>query len=143
MNTRPDLIRRRIAVEKTLARYRPKQFDWRRGITCVHLARFHLRAMGHRIEGVPRIRSALAAKRALRSRGWNSATEMIDSKLPRIAPAQMLLGDLCAVAGTDGLDSLLICAGPLKLLGWHAEHGGFVTYSGETILAELTAAWRA
>jgi len=138
----PDLIRRRIAVEKTLARYRPKRFDWRTGVTCIHLARFHLRAMGHRVEGVPRIRSALAAKRALRERGWDTVTAMLDSKLPRIAPAQMLLGDLCTVEGEGGLDSVMICAGPLKVMGWHAEHGGFVVYDGDTILAELTAAWR-
>src|SRR5690606_24837107 len=67
----PELERRRAAVEMTLARYRGKPFDWSRGITCVHLARAHLRNMGHKPPTVPRFRSALGAKRALKERGWN------------------------------------------------------------------------
>ena len=138
---KPDLIRRQDATQRTLDRYRPKVFDWRTGITCVHLARFHLKAMGHSVPTVPRIRSALAARRALQDRGWDSVTAMLDSMLPRIAPAQMLLGDLAAVPGSDGFDSILICAGPQKVMGWSAVDGTFVVYDGG--IGDLAAAWRA
>lgn len=136
----PELERRRIATEKTLGRYRRKVFDWRTGITCVHLARFQLKNMGHKPPTLPRIRSALGAKRALKERGWGSVEAMLDALLPRIAPAQMLLGDLAVVPGQDGLDCILVSAGPLKLMGWHPESGAFVLY--DDALAEVTGAWR-
>jgi hypothetical protein len=90
---------------------------------------------------VPRIRSALAAKRAMQSNGWESVEDMLDSMLPRIAPAMMLLGDLAVVPGEDGFASIMICAGPQKVMGWHPETGAFVVYDGG--IGELSAAWRA
>ena len=96
--------------------------------------------MNHKPPMLPRIRSALAAKRALKERGWANVEAMLDALLPRIAPAQMMLGDLASVSGTDGLDCILICAGPFKLLGWHPEDGRFVTYDGGN--AEVAGAWR-
>lgn len=135
-----ELERRRVATEKTLARYRGKVFDWSKGITCVHLARAHLRNMGHKPETLPRFRSALSAKKALKERGWSSVADMLDSMMPRIAPAQMLLGDLAIVPGQEGLDAILISAGPLKLMGWHPETGAFVLYDDG--ISEVTGAWR-
>lgn len=137
----PDMIRRQQATQRTLERYRPKRFDWRTGVTCVHLARFHLKAMGHPVPTVPRIRSALAARRALQTNGWGSVPEMLDSLLPRIAPAQMLLGDLATVPDSEGFDSILICAGPQKVMGWSAIDGSFVVYDGG--IGDLAASWRA
>lgn len=136
-----ELERRRAATEETLARYRNKVFDWSKGVTCVHLARFHLRNMGHRPPTLPRFRSALGAKRALTERGWESVEHMLDTMLPRIAPAQMMLGDLATVPGQDGLDCILVSAGPLKLMGWHPETGEFVLYDDG--ISEVTGAWRA
>ena len=116
-----ELVRRRAATERTLARYRKKVFDWSKGITCVHLARAHLRNMGHKPETLPRFRSALGAKKALQERGFESVTGMLDSMLPRIAPAQMMLGDLAVVPGEGGLDAIFVCAGPLKVFGWRED----------------------
>lgn len=136
----PPLEKRRAATEKTLARYRHKAFDWQAGITCVHMARYQMRNMGHRPQGLPRFRSALGAKKALRERGWQSVTDMLDSMLPRIAPAQMLIGDLAAVPGDNGLDSIMICAGPQRLFGWHEDAEGIVVLGVR--LDEVSAAWR-
>lgn len=136
----PELERRRIATQKTLDRYRPKVFDWSKGITCIHLAWCQLRQMGHRPPTLPRFRSALAAKRALKERGFDTVEAALDSLLPRIAPAQMLLGDLASVPGTEGLDSILVCAGPQKLMGWHPVDGSFVLYDGG--MEQITGAWR-
>lgn len=136
-----ELERRRVATEKTLARYRSKTFDWSKGITCVHLARAHLRNMGHRPETLPRFRSALSAKKALKERGWSSVADMLDSMMPRIAPAQMLLGDLAIVPGDAGLDAIFVCAGPLKVFGWREDFPQMVIL--DIGLDELTGAWRA
>ncbi|RDC66559.1 hypothetical protein HME9302_00010 [Alteripontixanthobacter maritimus] len=48
-----ELERRRVATEKTLTRYRGKAFDWKTGVTCVHLARVHLKNMGHKPQTMP------------------------------------------------------------------------------------------
>lgn len=138
--TMPDLIRRQQATEKTLARYRGKAFDWRSGVTCVHLARFHLRAMGHRPPTVPRVRSLLAARRALESRGWADCAAMLDAMLPRIAPAEMLMGDLAVLSDPDGVGAIFICAGPHKLLGWREDAPALVVL--DVNLDELDGAWR-
>ena len=135
-----ELERRRVATEKTLERYRGKVFDWSKGITCVHLARFHLRNMGHKPETLPRFRSALGAKKALKERGWSSVADMLDSMMPRIAPAQMVLGDLAIVPGDAGMDSIFICAGPLKVFGWREDRPELVVL--DVGLDEFTGAWR-
>lgn len=136
----PEMERRRRATQFTLDRFRPKVFDWSRGITCIHLAWCQLRQMGHKPPTLPRFRSALAAKRALKERDFDTVEAALDSLLPRIAPAQMLLGDLASVPGQEGLDCILVCAGPQKLMGWHPETGAFVLYDGG--MDELTGAWR-
>lgn len=137
----PEMIRRQIATTATLARYRAKQFDWSRGCTCVHLARFHLRKMGHRPPTVPRFRSALSAKRALSANGWADVATMLDTFLPRITPAAMMLGDIAVIPGDGGLDSVFICATSHKLFGWTTERPemAMVDVFG---LADLTGAWR-
>jgi hypothetical protein len=101
------------------------------------MARFHLRQMGHRPTRTPRYRTAIGAKRALKIKGFDSMSEALDSTLPRIAPAQMLPGDIAALRGTEGLDALVICAGE-TFLGWHegAETPTFLT------VREFEAAWR-
>lgn len=135
-----ELERRRVATERTIARYRAKTFDWAKGVTCVHLARAQMRAMGHRPPTIPRFRSVLGARRVLRGRGWESVSAMLDEMLPRIAPAQMLMGDLAAVPGDAGLDAIFVCAGPLKLFGWREDAPGLVILDID--LREVTGAWR-
>jgi hypothetical protein len=131
---------RRLATQRTLDRYRDKTFNWAEGRTCVHLARHQLRNMGHRPPSLPRFRSALAAKRAMEERGWSSVEEMLDSMLPRITPAQMVLGDLAIVEGAAGFSSIVVCAGPQRVLGWLPSGEGVAVYAGG--VSELTAAWR-
>lgn len=135
----PDLVRRQLATEKTLVRYRGKAFDWGKGITCVHLARTHLKNMGHKPPTIPRFRSIHGAKQAMKDRGWADVGDMLDSLLPRIAPAQMLLGDLAIVPG-EGMDAMLICGGPIRLFGWHGSEARPVFIGVD--LGEITAAWR-
>lgn len=137
---KPDLLRRKDATEATLKRYRHKAFDWGKGITCVHLARTQLRAMGHKPPTLPRFRSALKAREAMKERGWANVEEMLDSMLPRIPPAMMLLGDLAVAPGDEGMGSIMICAGRNKLLGWREDAPELVVL--DVSLDELSGAWR-
>lgn len=135
-----ELEWRRLAVVKSRDRYLGKVFAWETGVTCLHMLRFHMRNMGHRPPGIPRFRSALGAKRAMQQRGWGSVSEMLDSMLPRIAPAQMWLGDVLITEGTDGLDAININAGLGRVLGWHETAPG-ATFVGID-LNDALGAWR-
>jgi hypothetical protein len=137
---KPELIRRKDATEATLARYRHKAFDWSKGITCVHLARCQMRKMGHKPPTLPRFRSAFAAREAMTERGWGTVAEMLDSMLPPIPPARMLLGDLAVTPTEDGIGAINICAGPHKLMGWHDGADGLVML--DVSLNDLIGAWR-
>lgn len=140
MSKVPELERRRLASEKTMARFRNKEFDWRYSRTCAHLAFYQARAMQRRLPKVPRFRSALAAKKALRALGHDSLIGLLDAHLERIAPAQMRLGDLCAVPGTEGLDAIFINVAPRKIAGWREDEPKLVVLA--VSLDEIEAAWR-
>jgi hypothetical protein len=137
---KPEMVRRKEATEATVARYRAKPFSWSRGITCVHLCRAHLRNMGRRVPSLPRFRSALAAKRALADGGWSDVCEMLDSFLPRIAPAAMTLGDIAALPGEGGLHGIVVCAGPRRVFGW--AEGEDIPKMMEPDMTQMVGAWR-
>lgn len=137
----PDPVRRKLATEKTRDAYIGRTFAWKAGHTCVHMARFHLRAMGHKPPALPRIGSALGARRALERHGWASVEDMLDSMLPRVAPLQMRLGDLASGPGLDGIGALFVCAPPFKLMGWHEDCAEAVVIDFNR--DALTGCWRA
>lgn len=114
-----DPLRRYEATKATLAKYRGRPFEWSKGWTCVHMARFHMVKMGHKLPVMPRVKSAIGAKRALTENGWSSVADMMDGLgFARIAPAAMLQGDLAFRSSDDGFGALLICAEPMKAMGW-------------------------
>lgn len=133
-----ELLRREIATTATLEKYRDAEFSWLNGKTCLHLCRFHLRKMGHRPPPLPRIRSAIGARRALDANGWADVGEMMDSLLPRIAPAQMLLGDIAMLKSEDGFGALVVSLGA-KVMGWHDDAPGLTALE----VLEFAGAWRA
>jgi len=141
MSGLPDLERRRVATGKTLAHYQERSFDWRRQATCLHMFRFHGQAMGHHFPRIPPIRSELRALKELRARGHESVIDLVDTLLPRIAPAQMRLGDVAALPG-DGspFNALLINVAPRKFAGWHPDK--FTMAIMDIELGAVTAAWR-
>lgn len=138
MAKKPDLVRREQALGKTLAKYRRKPFVW--GETdCVLMLRSHLVAMGHRkVPKVPEYGTALGAKKALKAAGFESVEAMLDSLLPRIAPAMALPGDVLALQGEEGLDAIMISVG-YKAAGWHETTDGMAI----VIPLEVKGAWRA
>jgi len=115
-----ELVRRAAATRLTFAKYGSLPFSWSNRATCLHAARFHLRKMGHRPPPIPDFRSALGAQRALVKAGFSTITDLLDSLLPRIAPAEMIVGDIAVLPGDDGFDSIVISSGS-KLVGYHQD----------------------
>ena len=136
----PELERRRIATEKTLAKYKGKGFDWRANRHCIALAVFQARKMGHQPPPVPRLRSTLAAKKELQRRECASVIELLNGHFAPIPPAMMRLGDLCAVPGDAGLDAVFVNVGPRKAMGWREDAPELVVLDLDP--REITAAWR-
>jgi hypothetical protein len=136
-----SLHSRAALTEKVVARFRDKPFDWTKAATCIHLARAQVAAFGHRPPPVPKFRSALSAKKALKARGFDSLEAMLDTLLPRIPPAAMLVGDLALLPGEEGMDTLVIAAGGGMVLGWHGDDASRmrpIIVTG----ADIIAAWR-
>lgn len=120
-----DLEERRRRTEKVVARFRARPFSWTGRRTCVHLARAQMRAMGHAVPKLPELRSAVAAQRALAATGHKDLTALLDSLLPRIAPAQMWIGDLALMKGDGPFEAIVISAGG-KVLGFAEGHVGLM-----------------
>lgn len=144
MSERLDLVARAAATARTLAKYRARPFDWRARSTCIHLARFHLRALGHRPPLIPDFRSAVGARRALAEQGAADVVALLDGQpgLARIAPAAMIVGDLAVMQPEEGADralqSIVVSVGG-KVLGWgEADPSGLRPIEAHAILA----AWR-
>lgn len=137
-----DLLRRQKALIATQKKVRGKALDWSKGMTCVHMARFHLRQMGHRPESLPRIRSLIGARRALKERGWANVTDMLNAQpgLASIAPAMMLPADLVVLASEDSIGSIFVCAGPHKMIGWREDVAEAVVL--DLSFEHVSGAWR-
>lgn len=133
---KPPAIRRAEAVAAVQAKFRKAIASWD-GPHCIPLARALLVELGHNPPQMPCYRSALGARRALKKMGFESVEALLDSFLPRIAPAQMRVGDLAAMPGDEDFPALVICAGR-KVIGFHEEQPGLVNIEPLT----FTGAWR-
>jgi len=139
--TPPTLVQRAAATTATMAKYHTKAFDWRSRATCIHMARFHLRQLGHTPPPIPDFRSALGARKALEKTGFADLSALLDSLLARIAPAAVLVGDIVILRGDEGFDSICIWAGG-KFLGWHGDDPGGIKPQMALDPANIIGAWR-
>ncbi|KQN93847.1 hypothetical protein ASE95_02775 [Sphingomonas sp. Leaf231] len=137
-----DLEQRRVRTERVVARFRDRPFSWTGRRTCLHLARAQMVALGHKPPKMPDLRSALGAKRALAATGHAGIMDLLDSLLPRIAPAGMLIGDLALMEGDDAFDAVVIAAGG-KVLGYHGDDLARGLVAIEPVVTQpYKAAWR-
>ncbi|HEY1605627.1 MAG TPA: hypothetical protein VGF77_08500 [Allosphingosinicella sp.] len=117
-----DLLRRQAALAKTEARYRGRALDFRE-VDCLRMLRAHLVAMGHKgLAPLPRYATPEGALRALRRTGHETLESLLDTLLPRIAPAAMLPGDVALMEAAGALEAVTLCVGH-KVWGWHADNG--------------------
>lgn len=135
-----ELQKRALAVAATEQRFRDQPFDWRKAATCIHLVRFHAAQMGHSVPVVPKFKSALGAKRALLTTGFQTLPALLDSRFDRIPPAFMRVGDILALPGDDGWNAIVIKVDKSKFLGW-SEHEVGCTIMEVDISAAI-GAWR-
>ncbi|WP_235525217.1 MULTISPECIES: DUF6950 family protein [unclassified Sphingomonas] len=134
-----DLAQRAEATQSVVDRFRARPFGWATAGTCIHLARAQMRALGHRPPPIPRFRSAIGARRALMATGHADLAGLLDSMLPRIAPAAMWVGDLALMRGDGEFDAIVVSAGRL-MAGYHSDerHRGVVNIEAH----DFIGAWR-
>jgi len=136
----PEMVKRQRATTATKSEFQGSAFAWRKCKTCLHLAWFQAKGMGHKVPRLPAYKNALTAKKALKARGFDSVTEALDSLFERIPPAEMRLGDLAAADGVEGLDAVFVNIAPRKMMGWREDAPTLVVL--DVNLNELKAAWR-
>lgn len=136
-----EMNRRVEATRMTLAKY-AHPFSWSKRMTCIHMARAHLRNMGHRPPPIPDFRSALGARTQLKKAGFADVAALFDSMLPRIAPAEMWVGDIAVLPGNEGFDSICLADTVGKLVGWHEDDPSGVKPQIVLSLDLVIGAWR-
>lgn len=134
-----NLVERRDATEATKQWFASRPFDWRRSSTCVHMVRRHLAAMGHRVPPVPRFRSEPGAIAALKAKGWKDLEQMLDSFLPRIAPAEAIVGDVVQLPSEGALGALCVVVGNGRVMGYAEGHDALTVAQPMA----FAGAWRA
>lgn len=131
-----ELVQRGFATQQTLDSFRTTKFIWGQA-DCIVMARAHLERFGYELPKLPAYRSAIGAKKALKTMGAGSTVDLIDQYLDQIAPANMLVGDLAALEGEHGLEGIAVCNGNM-VSGWHETGDGFYNL----IPQKYVAAWR-
>lgn len=130
---------RAAATQATMARFRDQPFVWG-SWDCVRMAAFHLRQLGHR-PGLGRggsYKSALGAKAALKRAGHDDLPAALDALMPRIAPAQALVGDIIMCPGQEFGGGITIAVGNGRVFGYHEDAIGAVVQQP----LDFTGAWR-
>lgn len=135
-----EIERLTAATEATEKRFKDRPFDWSKQATCVHLMRFHAQQLGHKLPIVPRFRSPLGAKKALKKMGHDDLISLLDELFTPVPAAFTRVGDIIAIPGDAGFHALLIRGGVTKFLGWH-EHAEGCTII-ECGLDVAVGAWR-
>lgn len=135
-----EILRRRDVTQATLEHFAAKPFSWTAGATCVHLVRKQLVGMGHKPPPMRAFRSALTAKKALQAKGWPNLAAMMDSLLPAIGPAQVVVGDIAEMPSDDDMfGALAVVIGNGRIMGYLGE-GDMLTVAQPTVVP--LAAWR-
>lgn len=135
-----EIERRVRATEKTESRFRDRDFDWAKSATCIHLVRYHAAQLGHQLPVVPRFRSALGAKKALKATGYDNLPDLLDAHFERVPPAFLRVGDILAWEGSDSFEALYVKGDRTKYLGWHEKAPGCTIVDID--VSKAVGAWR-
>lgn len=140
----PEMARRMRAIESIRARFEAQPYKIGQS-DCAKLVRALLVQMGHKRLPKPKpYKNAIGAKRELTRLGFDSLEAMMDTLLPRIAPAMMLPGDIGLIeADPDdaaGDETLVVSLGS-KYWGWHPDQLALAVLMIEP--QNIKAAWRA
>lgn len=133
------MLKRHEALEETKAKFAHRSFDWQTGATCIHMLRFHLRRLGHKVPAIPKLDGPIAAKRELKKHGWNSVEAMLDELLTPISVAAMWPGDVSVLPGDNGLGGIVISLGDTAI-GYAEDVPGLTLFTDPAKVLER--AWR-
>jgi hypothetical protein len=138
------LVRRQKAVERTMERFARKAFKLGEN-DCVKLARFHLKAMGHKtLPSTGTYSTELGALRQLKKTGHDNLKSLFDELLEPIAPASAVIGDLVMPpsdpdAPAADIGTVMVSTGVGgKVLGWDDRAPSLAVIH----LLEIQYAWR-
>lgn len=139
-----NLAKRQQVLERTMARFAGRPFKL--GVNdCVKLAKFHLKAMGHKkLPSTGTYSTGLGAKRQLKKTGHDNLRSLFDALLEPIAPARVLIGDLLLIKSepdSPGADigTVVVSTGiGGKAIGWHPDTELLAVLD----LSEIERAWR-
>jgi len=132
------LVMRANITNATRLKYLGRGFSWGH-VDCLHMFRHHAVAFNHACPRIPKYKNAIGALRALKREGHESLETLVDSMLPRITPAAMLVGDVALMESPEEnpLDAIVISVGG-NVMGWHESgEDGLVTI----IPKKIKAAW--
>ena len=140
------IVARRDATQRSIDRFVGRALDFTRGDDCGKMAIFHLREMGNRptIGAGGTWKSVLGAKRFMNRHGGSIAAVLDGWGLPRILPAEAVIGDVIELPGAPPFGAVAIVVGNGRVLGWHRGAGGGDGVPRAAILQPLTpiTAWR-
>jgi hypothetical protein len=112
------LLERAAAVERLKAEFQGRALVPGR-CDCAALVRSHLLWMGRAVPEIPRYSSFAGGFRALKKMGFADLAAMMDSLLPAIPPARMMIGDVGLLLAPSGrAEAMVVHAGPY-VIGWH------------------------
>ncbi|RYD63238.1 MAG: hypothetical protein EOP58_11770 [Sphingomonadales bacterium] len=113
------LADRARATGTVIERFRDKPFAWDTTGNCIHLSHKQAKALKVKVPTVPKFRTPLGARKALKKMGFDTLEGLMDSMFPRIAPARMIVGDIGMVPGEAPFNALVVSVGGGKVVGWH------------------------
>ena len=139
---------RAAATESVIELLRDQPFSWK-GANCIRLARAQAFALGHDVPKVPRFKTALGARRALKKQGVSSTAELLDKWFERHpAPAFARLGDLVLLPGEDEngarddtFGAIGISDGRGNIFAWHGSDMSRLSVI-KWAQASVVAAWK-
>lgn len=135
-----NLKQRVDRTSEVIGRFRDKPFAWNTRGNCIHLAKAQAKVLGVRTPTVPKFATYAGAVKALKATGHDTLETLLDSLLPRIPAARMIVGDIAMLPGQAPFGALVIAAGGQKVIGWH-ETDLSRMLPIEVTKAEIIAAW--
>lgn len=112
-------LQREPVTTATRKEFTGQAFDWG-ARDCLIVARYHLIGAGYTgLPKIPAYKDAKTALKALKKAGYASVSDIFDSLLEPILPAQMLLGDIATMKGEGGMDAVVI--GNVRFVWGYAE----------------------
>ncbi|MFD0848206.1 DUF6950 family protein [Sphingosinicella xenopeptidilytica] len=127
------------ATSLTVQKYRARKFAWG-ACDCGKIAAFHARKFGWKVPKTGTYKSAIGARKYLKSLGVETLPELLDKiGFARIAPASSMMGDFVSFESDDPIGGVGIVIGGGKIMAFHEDHPGPVMIDADW--SKVDRAW--